>query len=436
MKKAMVVGAAMCAVAASVALIGVKPTAAQTADEGPGCAAVEVSSEPLFGTFDNSRQSSVTYSFEDIGGQPSLVINRFELNGSELQQVSSAVIDDPGYVIDIAHASGLTVLSSYDKIVVVEESGLSQELPVPAGYYLDDFYSYADVSVLNGNTFAVAASADEAAALVYRKTAISTTYYWALTEVVIPGSNGEETYAVEIFDDEIWIEADNFYRYSFDSGEFSTVDRSFFFNARVGDYLLFYDQDWFAQRTFVEVVNSRGEPVASLEIEDESAELSLDIDGERYRLVVASSDATIVSYDLGTAAAPVAVLEPVLLFDAAESGAGSVYGLTAAGGNTQFYLYNDDDFSERLLLVPKVCGTSPLPAPDSTVVNPEPFDVSGASGPGNTFDYPWCLAQITGDAYCFDTSAARQSYIEGELIGHPEYGTIWIGRFDEEVVAP
>jgi len=74
--------------------------------------------------------------------------------------------------------------------------------------------------------------------------------------------------------------------------------------------------------------------------------------------------------------------------------------------------------------------TSDIPTPTDGVPL-ENFD-----GAGNSTAHPWCLAQVEGLGFCFGDSAARDLYIETALLGHPEYGDIWIGRFDEEVVAP
>jgi len=73
---------------------------------------------------------------------------------------------------------------------------------------------------------------------------------------------------------------------------------------------------------------------------------------------------------------------------------------------------------------------------------PEPLpDPDGASqvfnGASTAEEFPLCAVQVErGTGHCFATDDARQQYISDDLIGNPQFGTVWIGRFDEEVVAP
>lgn len=50
---------------------------------------------------------------------------------------------------------------------------------------------------------------------------------------------------------------------------------------------------------------------------------------------------------------------------------------------------------------------------------------------------PWCTVNVGSMlGYCFATTVERETYIATQLLGVPDLGDIWIGRFDEEVVAP
>ena len=72
------------------------------------------------------------------------------------------------------------------------------------------------------------------------------------------------------------------------------------------------------------------------------------------------------------------------------------------------------------------------------------FDLAGnfVSGSAIDPDFPYCLANIDGDAIrrvCWDDDDDREAHIDqiiGDAANRPPGETIWIGRFDEEVVAP
>jgi len=74
---------------------------------------------------------------------------------------------------------------------------------------------------------------------------------------------------------------------------------------------------------------------------------------------------------------------------------------------------------------------------------PPPTQVNGVEGTHVAYlanlgsEHPHCAVNVdSGQGWCFELSADREAYIDNGLLGNPGYGTIWIGRFDEEVVAP
>lgn len=76
---------------------------------------------------------------------------------------------------------------------------------------------------------------------------------------------------------------------------------------------------------------------------------------------------------------------------------------------------------------------------DEITTFPLPFrsDLGSVPFDSATSAEPWCLVQIEdSSSACFESSSNRETYIQEELLGNSDYGTIWIGRFDEEVVAP
>jgi len=77
---------------------------------------------------------------------------------------------------------------------------------------------------------------------------------------------------------------------------------------------------------------------------------------------------------------------------------------------------------------------APESAAESLPEPPEPFvEHSFGNDPTN----PLCVVPLESNTgYCFADETTRMAYIENALIDNPQYGTIWIGRFDEEVVAP
>lgn len=70
-----------------------------------------------------------------------------------------------------------------------------------------------------------------------------------------------------------------------------------------------------------------------------------------------------------------------------------------------------------------------------------PIDGNYISGDAIDPDFPYCLANIDPEGQrrvCFDNSEDREDHINAIINSdeRPEGETIWIGRFDEEVVAP
>jgi|GEM_PF-5638550 len=117
-------------------------------------------------------------------------------------------------------------------------------------------------------------------------------------------------------------------------------------------------------------------------------------------------------------------------YEAFDFGDGSLSGRSAGVGERVAFLTQNDTLRVYDLtgwVAPQI-GVEALPSP--AVV--ESVLLSDA-----TVSEPYCVAQVeTSAGYCFGAIADRETYIIGQLLGRPVLGTIWIGRFDEEAVAP
>ena len=77
-------------------------------------------------------------------------------------------------------------------------------------------------------------------------------------------------------------------------------------------------------------------------------------------------------------------------------------------------------------------GVPPAPSADLNAVQYSPLDPDDVLG-----DSPFCAVGVdTLVGWCFEDDDRRSQYIEDALIGVSDLEPIWIGRFDEEVVAP
>lgn len=100
----------------------------------------------------------------------------------------------------------------------------------------------------------------------------------------------------------------------------------------------------------------------------------------------------------------------------------------------EFAIYPRALTSEEILshyeLAEPVLPAPSLPRPD--------FSFSTTLwGQVNSTLWPECLVQVSSETgWCFETIEERDQYIASSLLGEAKFGDIWIGRFDEEVVAP
>ena len=350
---------------------------------------------------------------------------------------------DGFWVEEIEFYPGLTVLAAIseeaDLLLAIDADGLTRSLDVSDPFYFDNFYGFPGVSILRDSQFAVAAHHlydfdANSTVLLYEKSAVSTTFVWDSSVITFPNAEreGEDLQHAVLFGDSVWASGASVSRYDFEDDSYTGV-RYGYSGApdRAGEFVLFADfEDG-------EVYDSKGEIVREVP----GRSLHLDLDGERYRTVSLGEDRQLYALDLGTAAERVLDSEPLAIADFTNvpeySDESSHIILAADGGNVLVQEYRWGSGTYHLYLVNESCTPRPsLPPPDIAFVNPEPFDPTGEPGSGNTSEYGSCLAQVRGNGYCFESTEAREAYIETELIGRPEYGDIWIGRFDEEVVAP
>lgn len=102
----------------------------------------------------------------------------------------------------------------------------------------------------------------------------------------------------------------------------------------------------------------------------------------------------------------------------------------------EFAIYDraltQEEIQSHIALATPVNPPQSLPNPLNLGYDGNPY-----TGSFSSEFYPLCVVAIDiNDGWCFSDTFGRDGYIEDALLGTNDYGTIWIGRFDEEAVAP